>query len=268
MSHYYQHSTEGVWLERLTKKEIFLDGKPATALETLSPGQKLIWQRPPWQEDPVPRYFELIYQDEDILVVNKPSGLPTMPAGGFLENTLLYLLRESYPELSPVHRLGRGTSGLVIFARHSKAAQVLSQAWQDGVEKFFQALASEVANEAFYDIRAKIGLVDHPRLGKVYAASDKGKSARSLAQVSGMQAQQTLFEVSLKSGRPHQIRIHLAYIGHPLVGDPLYDKGGVLLPSPGLPGDGGYCLHAAFLKFRQPSSGKFLELHAPLVTAH
>ena len=77
----------------------------------LHPGQTVVWNRPPWDEAPVPRHYELIHEDDAIVVVNKPSGLPTMPAGGFLDNTLLALVRERYPEASPLHRLGRGHVG-------------------------------------------------------------------------------------------------------------------------------------------------------------
>jgi 23S rRNA pseudouridine1911/1915/1917 synthase len=92
-----------------------------------------------------------------------------------------------------------------------------------------------------------------------------GKPSKSLAKVISRTTSSTTFEVSLFSGRPHQIRIHLASIGHPLVGDPLYGSGGQPLEHlPGLPGDGGYLLHAQFLKFHHPSTGELIHLEAAL----
>jgi 23S rRNA pseudouridine1911/1915/1917 synthase len=110
-----------------------------------------------------------------------------------------------------------------------------------------------------------IGLVPHPRLGSVWAAHVRGKASKSVAKVVSRDAGTTTFEVSLYSGRPHQIRIHLASIGHPLVGDPLYGATGLPLEDlPGLPGEGGYLLHAQYLKFHHPITGEPIELEAAL----
>jgi 23S rRNA pseudouridine1911/1915/1917 synthase len=103
----------------------------------------------------------------------------------------------------------------------------------------------------------------------VWAASAGGKASKSLAKVVSRRAKDggssTTFEVSLYSGRPHQIRIHLASVGHPLVGDPLYGVGGKPLKDlPGLPGDGGYFLHAQFLRFEHPITGELVEIEAVL----
>jgi 23S rRNA pseudouridine1911/1915/1917 synthase len=99
----------------------------------------------------------------------------------------------------------------------------------------------------------------------VWAASPCGKPSKSLAQVISRTARTTTFEVSLHSGRPHQIRIHLASLGHPLVGDPLYGFTGQPLENlPGLPGDGGYLLHAQSLQFPHPFTGEPIVLEAAL----
>ena len=187
-----------------------------------------------------------------------------MPAGGFLEHTLMYLLRRQFPEASPLHRLGRCTSGLVLFARSHHAAAVLSKAWRDHeVKKTYRALAIGVSALDRIEIDAAIGPVPHPQLGSVHAASAAGKASHSVATVLERRENHTLFSVDIASGRPHQIRIHLACAGHPLAGDPLYDVGGVIKASPGLPGDGGYLLHAEQLTFVHPLTGHALQLRAP-----
>lgn len=262
----YPHSSLQAWQESLNNGEVTLNGVVATGSEVLAPGQALVWNRPPWIEPDAPRHFEVLWEDYHFLVVNKPSGLPTLPGGGFMENTLLRLVQAHSPNANPVHRLGRGTSGIVIFAKDPDAAAKLSAIWNTlQVEKTYRALAQNIAQKDEYDIRTPIGLVPHPRLGSVWAASPDGKPSRSLAKVIERRADGTTFGVTLGSGRPHQIRIHLASIGHPLVGDPLYGPTGQPLEQlPGLPGDGGYFLHAQYLNFLHPITGGQINLEAPL----
>ena len=269
LTRFYTHSSELEWTERLDRGEVLLEGITASGGEHLKTGRELVWNRGPWQEPEVPSSFEVLYQDEVLLAVDKPSGLPTLPGGGFLNHTLLSLVRTQYPEASPLHRLGRATSGLVLFARTCAAASSLSQSWRDHeVAKQYRTLSSGVTARNEYDITAPIGPVDHPRLGSVHAFSLSGKASHSITRVLERRASSTLLEVDILTGRPHQIRIHLAYIGYPLEGDPLYAAGGLPRPSlPGLPGDSGYLLHAHRLAFRHPSSGETLQLEAPLPAA-
>lgn len=260
-----RHSTAREWWDRIHRGEVEIDGVVAAPDTILCAGQWLVWHRPPWQEPDVPEHFEVIHEDEAIVAVSKPSGLPTMAAGGFLDHTLLALVRARYPEASPLHRLGRFTSGLVLFARTHAAAATLSRSWRDhDVKKYYRALGSGVAELETFTIDAAIGPVPHPTLGEVYAASASGKPSHSVATVLERRPAEdrTLFEVEITTGRPHQIRIHLAYAGHPLAGDPLYDAGGVIKHQPGLPGDGGYLLHAERLAFGHPLTGEPMVLHA------
>ena len=131
------------------------------------------------------------------------------------------------------------------------------------MHKRYRALSEGMAAQDHYDIRAAIGLVTHPLLGSVHGARSDGKPSRSNARVVERREGQTLFDVDLHTGRPEQIRIHLAFIGHPLVGDPMFVTGGVpKSDAPGLPGDGGYLLHAWELVFTHPAKGEELRLHA------
>lgn len=266
----YPHSSPQEWQRKLDNGEVLLNGVIADGSEAIAAGQTLVWNRPPWREPESPRDFEVLWEDPHLLAVNKPSGLPTLPGGGFLENTLLRLVQRRVPGANPVHRLGRGTSGIVLFAKTSETAARLAAAWNTpGIQKIYRALAQGVAQSDVYEIVTPIGLVPHPRLGSVWAAAavggDGGKASKSVAKVVSRAADTTVFEVSLHSGRPHQIRIHLASIGHPLVGDPLYGVGGRPLEGlPGFPGDGGYLLHAQFLRFRHPIGGGEVHLEAAL----
>ncbi len=257
------HSTAAQWTERFDRGEIAIEGARAHPATLLLAGHTIVWHRPPWDEPDVPTQFTIVHEDDSLVAVDKPSGLQTMPAGGFLEHTLLHLLRQRCPEASPLHRLGRCTSGLVLFARTHVAAAALSKAWRDHeVKKTYRALAAGVSPADRIEIDAAIGPVPHPQLGHVHAASSGGKASRSVATVLERGENHTLFGVDITTGRPHQIRIHLAYAGHPLVGDPLYDVGGTFTPNPGLPGDGGYLLHAEHLAFVHPLTGAALILTA------
>jgi 23S rRNA pseudouridine1911/1915/1917 synthase len=262
----YPHSTPQAWQQKLTDGEVTLDGARATGTESVSLGQTLVWNRPPWIEPDAPRHFEVLYEDSHLFAVDKPSGLPTLPGGGFMENTLLRLVQARTPASNPVHRLGRATTGIVLFAKTHQAASTLFTNWNTSkVQKIYRALAQNVAQRDSYEILTPIGLVPHPLIGFVWAAHPTGKPSKSTAIVVSRTANTTIFEVSLSSGRPHQIRIHLASIGHPLVGDPLYGPTGQPLENlPGLPGDGGYFLHAQYLRFRHPITGDPIDLEAPL----
>ena len=275
----YPHSTPEAWQQNLNNGEVALNGMTATGSESVTVGQTLVWNRPPWIEPESPQHFEILFEDHHLLAVNKPGGLPTLPGGGFMENTLLRLVQKQTPNANPVHRLGRGTSGIVLFAKTAQAAAKLGADWNTPrIQKIYWALAQGIAQHDDYEILTPIGLVPHPRIGMVWAANPSGKPSKSLAKVisraqsstassttPGRTTSTTTFEVRLNSGRPHQIRIHLASIGHPLVGDPLYGLSGQPLENlPGLPGDGGYFLHARFLKFHHPITGEQINLEAAL----
>ena len=266
LANLYPHSTPQAWQQKLDNREVTLDALPATGTETLASGQTLIWNRPPWIEPDTPQHFDILFDDPHLLAVNKPTGLPTLPGGGFLQNTLLHLVQQQSPQANPVHRLGRATTGIVLFAKTPQAAATLTANWNTpAIQKIYRALAQGVAQQDAYEILTPIGPVPHPRLGTVWAANPNGKPSHSSARVLSRTPATTTFEVTLHSGRPHQIRIHLASIGHPLTGDPLYGPTGHPLENlPGLPGDGGYLLHAHHLNFHHPITRQPTHLEAPL----
>ncbi len=250
------------WLAKIARGEVELDGATAAAEQPVRPGQHLSWNRPPWLEEDVPLSFSVVYEDADLLAVAKPSGLPSAPAGNFFAHTLLALVRRRDPAWAPMHRLGRGTSGLLLFARTAQARSRLQALWRGrAVEKRYLALAQGLLPEEPFSVGAPIGPVEHAALGALYAASPSGKPSLSDVRRVGIRGEHSLAEVRIHTGRPHQIRIHLAYAGHPLVGDPLYGPGGA--PRPGaLPGDLGYWLHAWRLAFDHPVTGRRMELVA------
>jgi len=261
----YRHSDEATWRRRISRGEVRIGDGAAGPGELLRAGESLVWARPPWDEPEVPCHFEIVHRDEDLLAVDKPRGLPTLPNGGFLTHTLLHLVRRRFPEAVPMHRLGRGTSGLVLFTLTPDARRTVAAAWRDArVEKIYRALVAGVPVRDAVTIETPIGLLPHPRLGFVHAASSAGKYAVSHVRVLARREDSALVEVRIETGRPHQIRIHMAAAGYPLVGDSLYVTGGVPSSDPGLPGDGGYLLHAHRLGLTHPATGQPLAFEAPL----
>jgi 23S rRNA pseudouridine1911/1915/1917 synthase len=261
----YAHSTRAEWLDRLALGLVELDGRRANGEERLRPGQALVWHRPPWQEPEAPAGPAVLHEDADILVADKPAGLPTVPGGGYLENTLLRRIQARDPAWAPMHRLGRWTSGLVLFAR-GVARERLQAAWRNhAVEKRYLGWATGTV-EAPRAILAPIGPVPHALLGTVEGAVPRGRPSETHLERAGPRGTDSLVTIRIVTGRAHQIRIHLAFAGHPLVGDPLYGKGGVPV-GPALPGDPGYLLHAWQLAFAHPGSGQTVRFTAEPPTA-
>ena len=257
----YRHSARSTWRDRLATGEVLLDGATASADDVMSADQSLAWRRPPWQEPDVPLGFALLFRDAHLVAVAKPRGLPSLPNGGFLEHTLLHRVSRVFPGAAPLHRLGRGTSGIVLFALSTQARRAVAADWRAGrVLKEYRALVAGRPERDVFTVDVAIGPVPHPTLGTVHAARVDGRPAVSHVRVVGARAGGTLVSVSIPTGRPHQIRIHLAAAGHPLVGDPLYVAGGGTALQPGLPGDGGYWLHAWRLALAHPVDGQRLTL--------
>lgn len=263
LSAHHPRASRDTWRERLEAGQVRLGEAVAGPDAILRPGQTLVWSRPPWLEPAVPLAAAVLYEDEDLLAVAKPSGLPTLPGGGeFLEHTLLALVRRRAPEASPMHRLGRGTSGIVLFARTAVARSPLQAAFQDPqTRKVYRALCQGHPRSETFEVAAPIGAVPYGPLGTLHAASPVGRASLSRVSVLERRARCSLVEVEIPTGRPHQIRIHLACAGHPLVGDPLYGPGGVPLPETrALPGDLGYRLHAGLLELPHPRTGAILRV--------
>ncbi|MBN1939727.1 MAG: RluA family pseudouridine synthase, partial [Candidatus Aminicenantes bacterium] len=198
---------------------------------------------------------------------------PVLPGGDFLENTLLHLTRRRFgSECAPLHRLGRGTSGAILFTRNSRCARILSKAMAERrIRKIYLALASGIVPMDEFAIDAPIGPVPYGPLTTIHAFSPEGRQSLSHVRVLERKTGDgtTLLEVAISTGRPHQIRIHLSYAGFPLVGDPLYASGGRPKPvaednvGAALPGDLGYHLHSWKIGFIHPDTGQDLEVIAP-----
>jgi 23S rRNA pseudouridine1911/1915/1917 synthase len=253
----FPHSSAAEWHRRVAAGLVRIGELRADPSATLDSSQTVVWSRPAWQEPDAPCSFALLHRDPHLLVVAKPRGLPVLPGGGYMQNTLMALVRAHFPGANPLHRLGRGTSGLVLFSRTPEAARRLSEEWcGEDVSKVYLALVTGAPAEDAFRVEIPIGRIPHRLLGTVHAASTAGKPARSDIRVLERRPGGTLVEVRIFTGRTHQVRIHLAAAGHPLVGDDFYTSGGAPAElGQSLPGDTGFHLHAWTLEFTHPFSG-------------
>ena len=211
--------------------------------------------------------LDVVYEDEDVIVINKPVGLVVHPAPGHpdgtLVNALLYHCGDSLSgingQLRPgiVHRIDRDTSGLIIAAKNDAAHLALSAQLQD------HSLARTYEAIVVGGLREDAGTVDAPIARhrtdrKKMAVDPEGRRAVTHWEVLGRYRGYTHIRCRLETGRTHQIRVHMASIGHPLLGDTVY---GAKKPVPGLAGQ---CLHARALTFRHPRTGEPVTVTCPL----
>ena len=210
---------------------------------------------------------EVVYEDNDIIVVNKPKGMVVHPANGNLDGTLvnaiMAMCKDSLSgiggEIRPgiVHRLDKDTSGLLIVAKNDKAHINMSEQIKNReVKKIYIALVRGVVSENEATINMPIGRSTKDR--KKMAVRKDGKEAVTHFKVLKRYKKYTLLEVKIDTGRTHQIRVHMAEIGHPVVGDMVYSNGKNEF------GVEGQMLHAKSLDFRHPITGKQMHLEAEL----
>ena len=215
------------------------------------------------QEIPI----DIIYEDKDIIVVNKPKGMVVHPANGnpdgTLVNAIMAICKDSLSgiggEIRPgiVHRLDKDTTGLLIVAKNDKAHVNMSEKIKNHeVKKTYIALVRGIVKENEATIDMPIGRNRSDR--KKMAVDKNGRNAITHIKVLKRYDKYTLLEINIETGRTHQIRVHLSHIGYPIIGDCTYSNGknefGVV----------GQCLHAKCLEFKHPVTGKEMKLEAPL----
>jgi 23S rRNA pseudouridine1911/1915/1917 synthase len=260
----YRHSDEARWRAAIELGRVLVNGRRALPEQALAAGDELEFHRPPWQEPEAPESFTVAFEDEHVLVVVKPANLQVLPAGPFSARTLLGLVRSSSTSRSqaaPAHRLGRGTSGLIAFGKTALSRSSLSRQLRElTFGKTYLAWVEGVLLPASFVARQPIARMQHGPLS-IHAAAAHGKPSLTRVRVLRRAGERSLVAAQPITGRPDQIRIHLAAAGAPIVGDPLFGMGGV--PKSDVPpGAGGYLLHAAGLSFSHPQSGARVRLRS------
>ena len=248
---------------------VLVNGHHAKASHRLNPGESIEVTLPPpapiaLTPEAIP--LNVVYEDNDVIVIDKPAGLLVHPAAGQRSGTLVNALLARCPDLGGidgslrpgiVHRLDKDTSGLIMAAKNDAAQMSLSrQIKQRTITKGYIALVSGRLSPERGAIEAPVGR--HPKDRKRMAVVSGGREARTEYKVMKYLEGYTLLEVMPETGRTHQIRVHLAAIGHPVFGDPVYGKKSPLLRR--------QFLHAHRLGFRLPSSSEYVEFSSELPT--
>jgi 23S rRNA pseudouridine1911/1915/1917 synthase len=254
------------------------DGKKRRPGERVREGETVLIVRPRFEEPEVPTEFDVLYEDEAMVVVDKPAGLPVHPSASFHRHTLTYLLRERYPERTPhlAHRLDRETSGVLVCARTLEDERALKASFEERrVDKSYLAIVEGCPDAPEGRIDLPLGRPDEG-LHLLMEVREDGAPARTRYRVVARAPRHALLALFPETGRQHQLRVHTAAIGHPIVADKLYGPEG---PQPFLE----YCetrevdddllarlgherqaLHAHRLRIAHPRSGDAMDLEAPL----
>lgn len=262
-------------LQKLIRQgQVLVAGQPARPSAALQPGDVVTVHLPapePTALQPETTPLDVVYEDNDLVVINKPAGMVVHPAQGHTSGTLVNALLARYPDLAGlmeddagaadrpgiVHRLDRDTSGLMIVARTPAALRRLQQQFKSRtVEKIYLALV-------FGRPEAAEGIIDvplgrDPRFRQKIAPRPDGKPARTHYRIIEDFGAYSLLEIGLETGRTHQIRVHLAWLKCPVVGDTVYGRKKNVL------GLKRQFLHAWRLAFQHPRTGEAIQLEAPL----
>ncbi len=254
----------------------FSDGRSVRPASSVRSGETIRLRRPAPVEPPVPREFGILHQDDSVLVIDKPAGLPMHTTAKFWRNTLTALLRERYPDeqMEVAHRIDRETSGVLLIARNRRVASFLTRAFaRRAVGKTYLALVKGQPPDR--------GRIDRPlKLLDTKSHVMMGVAAGGLPAVTTFEvlrryADHALCAAHPETGRQHQIRVHFQSLGHPIVGDKLYGAGEELFMRScdqgmtpelleifdGLPR---HALHAHRLTFPHPTRGEPMTVESPL----
>ncbi|WMW81626.1 RluA family pseudouridine synthase [Undibacterium cyanobacteriorum] len=218
--------SEETWRARFTKQEVCdQTGQRLTAESSIERGMCLFYYREVAHETPIPFEEVILHQDEHLLVVDKPHFLPVTPGGQYLQETLLVRLknRTGIEELTPLHRLDRETAGVILFSvnRTSRGAyQSLFQ--QQQIRKIYQAIAPKIENLSFPYLK-RSRLVESSRFFVMEEVPGEA-NAETLIEVLEDRGEYALYRLSPKSGKKHQLRVHMANLGAPLVNDLFYPE--------------------------------------------
>jgi 23S rRNA pseudouridine1911/1915/1917 synthase len=250
---------------------VLVNGRAVKPNYKLADGDSIV-VRPPEPEltelvpEPIP--LEIVYEDSDVIVVNKPRGMVVHPAVGHPNGTLVNALMYHCKDLSGingeirpgiVHRIDKDTSGLLMAAKNDLAHTSLSEQLKEhSVTRRYVAIVHGVLEHDQGTVDAPLGR--DPQERKLFTVTDKGaKQAVTHFAVMERFSEYTVLDLMLETGRTHQIRVHMKFIGHPLVGDPVYGRSkGRTMDVPG------QALHAAVLGFTHPRTGERLTFEAPI----
>ena len=276
LSRRFAYRSAGQWLEEIRQGHLVVNGKPGLADQVMASGDEVAWTTD-IDEPPVNDQILTLYEDEAMLVVHKPSPLPCHAKAPYFRNTLIAIMRErrGEPGLKLAHRLDSGTSGVLVLARDSlNLGKLMRQFERRQVNKTYLAVCQGDIPWQEKDLDAPLAQVDHEGLTR-WEVSSEGKACKTHFKLLERQPGLSLVQASPQTGRTHQIRAHLAHLGFPISGDPLYDSDlddirahRLWLKSDGKEGKQGHfgsrrlMLHAWKLSLKHPMTGQPMEFCA------
>ncbi|MFH0876599.1 MAG: RluA family pseudouridine synthase [Candidatus Omnitrophota bacterium] len=246
---------------------VLVNGKGIKAHYRLKANDELCWRVPPKEDSGLTAQdipLDILFEDEDLLVLDKPSGLVVHPGAGNLTSTLAHALLFHTKDLSSVnpqrpgivHRLDKDTSGVMVIAKNNASHFDLSKQFKEhSIERRYVALVSGHVqfDEGIVDVPIKRHVLDRKKMSVSF--TEEAKTAHTFYRVLKRYTDFTALELIPKTGRTHQLRVHLSYLGHPVLGDATY---GTKKNFPRL------ALHALELGFQHPSTKKFVKFSSPL----
>ncbi len=258
---------------------VLLNGRPAKKKALLAEDDIIEIDIPKLRESealPEDIPLDIVYEDSDVIVINKPKGMVVHPAAGnytgTLVNALLFRCKESLSGIGGVlrpgivHRIDKDTSGLLVVAKNDTAHRILAEELKHhGVEREYHALANGGFREAHGTVDLPIGRhpADRKRMA-VLRGSENAKDAVTHYEVLADFGKVTYLKLKLETGRTHQIRVHMSHLGHPLLGDTVYGGGNTPFEKHHAPLLSGQALHAKRLSFTHPSTKERMTFECPL----
>ena len=265
-------------VKRILSRSAFDDrGKPFKPNRAIAEGERITIFRPPPSEPDVPRFYTILYEDESLFVIDKPPGLPVHPTARYHRNTLTALLREQFGDGRPIlaHRIDSETSGVLVLAKNKETERTLKKRFADRkVQKSYLAITQGAVTPSNGRIEVPLGPDPDGPIKVKMAPVETGLPALTEYFVRRNLGSSTLLECLPRTGRQHQIRAHLSYMGHPIVGDKMYGSDPELFldyieqgPTPQILERAGaprHFLHASTIAFAHPTTEKPFSITAPL----
>ncbi len=272
----FRYHDDRVWQDHISHERLWVNGQLGHAHQILKNGQKVTYLRPDYLEPDVDRRFEVVYEDDVLVAVNKSGNLPTSPSGKYFKNTLAQILAKemNWDKVYTLHRLDRETSGLLLFAKNKEVAQLMAEKIRKReLEKEYIAIvhAQKPLEDSFF-VSVPIGRSKNSDIRIKQAVIPDGKPSQTFFEKVAQTVNYAQLKVKPLTGRTHQIRVHCAYLNLPILGDKLYslpekdficwiNQGDDYLMQKQIP----HCrqmLHASQLTFQHPITQKKLTLHA------
>lgn len=288
LSHRFKYHTPERWTRRVNDGQVLVNGERVVPDSAVKKGDAVAYTIH-HTEPEVDFRYDVIYEDDNLLAISKSGNIPVHACGVYIRNTLIASLKNVYGEdLNLAHRLDRETSGLTLLTKNTETARVLGKMFAEGaVGKVYAAVVHGLVRERSFEVDAPIGRVMEPlppRSGETLDSDlaedlpryvprrrvdfERGKAAVTRFEVERHIGGCTLLKAVPLSGRTNQIRVHLDHIGHPIVGDKVYEKksagrGAVDDGHAGKPPIDRHALHCRELRFAHPVTGRLLHLTAP-----